>query len=70
MLRKLRKFLNGERNQKCIFKKEGTENLFFFWLQIKFHNAGRKMKTLERQSWSRWLTAAGSWREEKEWGDH
>lgn len=60
--------VKGTRN--AFLKKKAQRIYFFFWLQIKFHNAGRKMKTLERQSWSRWLTAAGSWREEKEWGDH
>lgn len=28
------------------------------------------MKILERQSWSGWLTAVGSWSGEKEKGDH
>lgn len=28
------------------------------------------MKTLERQSWSGWLTAVGSWSGEREKGDH
>lgn len=67
MPREPRRILKEGRNQKFIKKRRPREPLLLY---IKFYNAGREMKTLERQSWSGWLTAVGSWSGERQKGDH